>query len=345
MSIETNCLVCQYQTVSKKDFNTHFTRSPHKEIISNLRAKNNDLKVCEYCGSVFKHSNNFYRHRKSRCMAKFGFNESKPGISKTDAMKIVKLEHENEKLKLEMKYKEKLAKEKEKNNLTKVEYQKQMIENLQYQANSNVNSPGLTVNCQQNNIANLISGNKGENLNRYLNEVLDLDTFTENYQTQFPLSYDETKVLLENYQMSGIKSYVPGFFSYLQNNYSTQIKEITGDENESVLPFVMSDASLRTHFEKTKVGWKKSSNLDKIKKLIIISNDQIYKHHSEIIPMSAYERQVIANALLRKSSYHEAEKIMKNKIESTPLALESDDKATDQKVKVKIKLAEIKETE
>lgn len=318
MSIETNCLVCQYQSTSMKDFNTHFTRSPHKEIISNLRSSNHELKVCEYCGGLFKHSNNFYRHRKNRCIGKIGFKDGNCKNIKDDAMKIIKLEHENEKLKLEMKYKEKLAKEKAKTTKTRVEYQKQMIESLQYQANTNISTSGLTVNCQQNNIANLINGNKGENLNRYLDEVLDLDTFTENYQTEFPLSYDETKVLLENYQMSGIKSYAPGFFSYLQNNYSTQIKELTGGNTESVLPFIMTDGSLRTHFEKTKLGWKKSSNLDKIKKLIIISNDQIYKHHSEIIPMSAYERQVIANAILRKSSYYEAENIMKKKIENKP---------------------------
>ena len=316
-----NCMLCEFETNSENEFLAHFSRKKHKEIIANLSRQNSGQKICEYCGSIFKHSNNFYRHRKSRCTIKNSIqNRKKQGKYPQDTnnnLEIIRLEHENEKLKMEMKYQEELSREKEKNTQTQMKYQEEVINTLKSyheQASSNIH-PGVTVNCQQN-IAALITGNKKDNLNRHLDEVLDLDTFTENYKNKFSLSYDETRSLLQKYHDSGLKSYVPDFFSCLQSNYKSQVKKIFDYEHdpETVLPFLSSDNSLRTYFEKTQEGWKRSSDIDKIKKLIIISNDQIYKHHSQIIPITPYERQVIANALLRNSTYDAAEVVMKKKI-------------------------------
>lgn len=318
MKNKKKCQVCNFESDSDVNFSDHFLGHRHKGSVDKLRRSDPTVKICEYCGNSFKHPNNFYRHRKNRCEVKCGL-QWVNDIEENAQQRITELEHENEKLKMEMKYQIKLGKAAEKDKC-----QQQLIEVLQSKINT-VNVP-VTVNCQQN-INTLITNNKCENLNRHCSDVLDMDTFIENYKTKYPLSYHQTKILLENYQMSGIRSYVPGFFSYLQNNYLDQVRELndrdTSTEHQRyqhnpqpdvILPFVSSDASLRSHFEKSKDGWKRANNLDKIKKLIIISNDQIYKHHNELIPMTPYESQMIANAILRKSTYNTAQDIMEKRL-------------------------------
>jgi ferritin-like metal-binding protein YciE len=121
-----------------------------------------------------------------------------------------------------------------------------------------------------------------------------------------------------------VRACVPGFFSYLQDNYLDQMKDMGIEKNleqsqDVILPFVCSDSALRSHFEKHKDGWKRTNNIDKIKKLIIISNDHIYKHHKEIIPMTPYESHMIANAILRKSSYVDAMGKIEKKMNNKPI--------------------------
>jgi hypothetical protein len=308
MKSKQKCLICNFESDSKVNFAEHFLGRKHKGSVTKLRSSDPTVKICEYCGSSFKHPNNFYRHRKNRCEVKCDVTWANE-LDEDAQLRISELEHENEKLKLEMKYQVKLGKAEEKDKC-----QQQLIEVLQ----SHINTVPVTVNCQQN-INTLITNNKCENLNRHCSDVLDMDTFIENYKTKYPLSYHQTKILLENYQMSGIRSYVPGFFSYLQNNYLDQMRELSLADNDNsqsqdiILPFISSDASLRSHFEKSKHGWRRSNNLDKIKKLIIISNDQIYKHHNEVIPMTPYESQMIANAILRKSTYNNAHEIIEKR--------------------------------
>jgi len=309
------CEICGYETNYKHNYDRHKDSQKHRKTLLNF---DSSKKQCQ-CGKIFKHATSYYRHRKLACVSgecpefddeqRFGFDESKQ-----------RLAFEVEKLKMEMMYKDKIAQkeiEKMEYKNEKVELEKEKLElqknfsvhQGQDQVHQTIQQSGLNINGGNNQIIS-----KKNNLNLHFDRMIDLDTFTENYQTEYPLTYEETKILLENYHHSGIKSYGMGLFTFLKRNCSRQMKEILGEEPDvQMMPFVVSDGGLRRHFEKTTEGWKYINTTEKIKKLVIISNDQIYKYHKEFIPMSAYEKQIITNCLLRKADYHTVELMIEKK--------------------------------
>ena len=329
------CHSCDYQTDIKYNYERHKNSSKHKKlseilnsnknektnynaqnfnettkvnkttkaikaIKSNEKPKNReeskDTRECQDCGKVFKHYSSYHRHRKYRCDTK---EEEKDDL--------LKLKHQLELLQQRIEYQDTISNLERQNvelekNLTIQSYQ----EKLDYLEKSQNHSKNLTQNTV--NISNPSIVTKQNTLNVHFGEMIDLDTFIENYKTKYPLTYDETKVLLENYHHSGIKSYGAGLFSLLKKNCSKQLSELIGEDIETpILPFVLSDSGLRKHLEKTPEGWIPASTRDKIKKLVVISNDQIYKYHNDMIPLSAYEKELITNSILRKSDYHYAQ--------------------------------------
>lgn len=306
--------------------------------------KNYENKKCLICGKQFKHYSSYHRHCKYRCDPIYDVDESNDKIydksfnsikdfkenyyenkkgnksfDKNDKDNLTELKHQLELLKQRIEFKDTISNLEKQNvelerDLTvqglndKIEYleqnQKLIVANNN---NAHNNAPKMT---QQNtvNISNPSIIAKQNNLNVHFGEMIDFDTFIENYKTKFPLTYEESKVLLENYHHSGIKSYGNGLFSILKKNCAKQLSELIGEDVDTpILPFVLSDSGLRKHLEKTPAGWIPASTRDKIKKLVVISNDQIYKHHNDCIPMSAYEKELITNSILRKSDYHYAQ--------------------------------------
>jgi hypothetical protein len=323
------CNSCDYTTKTKYNYDRHLKSSKHlknvkiseilnysSETILNASQKNDENKKCADCGKQFKHYSSYHRHCKYRCDTKYDTdddNDDNDDNDDKDKDDLIELKHQLELLKQRIEFQNAISNLEKQNvelerDLTvhglqdKIEYleqnQKLIVAN---------NTPKLT---QQNtvNISNPSIITKQNNLNVYFGEMIDFDTFIENYKTKFSLTYDETKVLLENYHHSGIKSYGNGLFSILKKNCAKQLSELIGEDVDTpILPFVLSDSGLRNHLEKTPGGWIPASTRDKIKKLVVISNDQIYKHHNDCIPMSAYEKELVTNSILRKSDYHYAQ--------------------------------------
>jgi len=206
---------------------------------------------------------------------------------------------------------------------SELDTQKQIInsyQNNQYQCINpiinnikNINEGDKTVNFNGNN-NQIIS--KKERLNMYFGHTLDIDTFTENYKNNpmYQLTFEETRVLLENAETCGMASYGNGLFNYLQKKYQMQVDDLLGDEvhcDKDVMPFIATDANLRSHYEKTPQGWLPVANTEKLKKLVVISNDQVYKHHKKFIKMTYRQKETAANTLLKRCDYHLVE--MKSK--------------------------------
>jgi hypothetical protein len=93
----------------------------------------------------------------------------------------------------------------------------------------------------------------------------------------------------------------------LKQSAIKQYKELKGKEipiEDVILPFVLSDKSLREHFEKSINGkWDKTTMVENIKKIVIITNNQVYNHHNKFLNFNAAQRKRIINGVLKASGY------------------------------------------
>lgn len=283
------CDQCFYQTDDKSNFRRHQRNLKHKNKIK-----------CE-CGQEFTHSSSLSRHKKSRCNA----------IENVDLVKDLTHQLEIEKLKHQYEL------EKYKNQANKIislkESEKKDIELKQLASQlENLKQFSYYSTQEIKNQFNVSGGNnqfinKKDTLNMYFKDVIDIDTFTQNLKNGYGLTSEDTKSILDGYHMSGIKSYVPNVCYYLKKSYTKQYKDIFGRDpkpEEIILPFVISDSGLRQHYEKTLEEWQSTTSNENIKKIIVISNDQIYQHHNQNIPMTALDKVIILNSMLRINNYN-----------------------------------------
>ena len=65
------CIICDFNTCKKCDFNRHLKTLKHKNneiLINNSHERANKMFACE-CGKVYKHNQSLYNHKK-RCIVK-----------------------------------------------------------------------------------------------------------------------------------------------------------------------------------------------------------------------------------------------------------------------------------
>ena len=245
-------------------------------------------------------------------------NSSEPALEKKNNNDLLsELVLENHILKTEMKYKDiiaNMAKEKELA-LQKLESQQEIIKIMQNNAVPHVAFNQLNQIGINNNHINIMNYNgklhsKKDKLNLYFNNTIDFDTFIEKYKqdSRYQLTFEETRVLLENAEHSGINSYGHGLYTYLKKKCLQMTELPNNTPDEIIMPFVNTDSNLRSHYEMTKDGgWSRITSDDKIKKLVVISNDHIYTHHKKFIPLTSRQKQSVTNILLRKSDFKLAE--------------------------------------
>ena len=304
------CELCNYTTSSNNSINRHNKTKKHIKLL-NIDVNKKTIKICNYCNKEFTFINNFYRHRKT-CKL-YNIEENTTII---DKCKI--LEDEINKLKKEHEYK--LEIEKLKNELTKkdLEISKKEIEkkNLQLQINTNSNNT---------TIINNINISKIEYLNTNFSNVIDMETFIENYRNKYGLNEDQTRTLLENSQNDGINGCINSLFYYLKKSAMQQYKDMNGQAIEMhniILPFILSDKYIRDHYEKSISGkWDKTTMIDNLKRIVSITNDQIYKHHNQFMGFNGPQRKRIINGILKASGFSNLDNITikdfyKNQIEN-----------------------------
>ena len=287
--------------------------------------------ICNNCHKEYLHYSSCYRHRRGCENNNKNNNNNNNNINneyQSDKDKIKELEYklEIEKIKSGIKDTEKMLEMKE------LQFQKDIqIKNLEKELEikdlkkelelkelenktllivgnmqNNHSHSHTQYNIMGNNININNTTNKKNVLNMYFNSVIDIDTFTSNFKNDYGLTNEESKILMENYESMGINSYTSSLFHYLKTSAVRQYKALGVDmkTEEIILPFVNSDASLRQHFEKDTSGeWKRTSNNDKIKRLIIISNDHVYKNHKKLLLINPTQRKRISNAILKASNY------------------------------------------
>ncbi len=316
------CNKCVFSSTSKYNYERHCSSMKHIKLFN---IKSESSFVCTKCSKKYKYQSGFYRHTKTCNYQKDVITTTtKPEVLVTNVstleLKLLKKDYEHkleiEKIKNEnmatiekLKYKNQLEQKELKNKLEKKELEKQLeikeIENKNLQLINDSKNKKITnkINVEINNI-NIC---KLKYLNSNFSNVIDINTFIENYKTKYGLTNEQSLTLLENSQEGGINSCISSLVYYLKDSAIKQYKEIKGQEiarNDVVLPFLLSDKSLRDHFEKSINGkWDKTTMNDNIKKIVTITNDHVFKHHKQFINISGHQNKRLMNGILKASCY------------------------------------------
>ncbi len=267
------CELCNYTTNKLFNFNKHKLTKKHQQMElcdKILKESNRSSFICNYCNKKYT-SKTYYNKHESKCQ-----------FDNTDNIELIKFkyEHQLEIEKLKNKNLEMIIAQKNNNTVNNT-------------VNNNIN--------QQNNITKI------QNLNLNFGDVIDINTFIENYKNQYGLTNKQTETLLDNYKNGGINSCITTLVYYLKESAIQQYKHIKGKDiprADIILPFILSDQSIRSHFEKNDKGqWDKTIMLDNIKKIVGITDDHVYKHHNTYLQLNDQHKRQLINGVLKASDY------------------------------------------
>ena len=310
-----HCNICNYLTERASFLKTHLKSKKHilksmnseidksnevieiietNEVIEEIKKEDEDILYCSFCNKKYVHNSSLSRHEKICKKKPIDIVILKENKQKDKEIKKLKKELIS-KLKKDMKEKDLKIKELEKNNL-------QLI-------NSNNNNQNIINNIViNNNNQNIINISKLDNLNLNFGNVIDITTFIDNFKdNKFGLTTNQTQSLLDNYKEFGITCFAEKLFIYLKQSAVKQYKEILGkdiNENDIVLPFLLSDRCIRDHFEKNINGkWGRIIIYDNINKILDFIKIIIHTNHSHNLLLDTVKRKKIMDLLLKKSGY------------------------------------------
>ncbi len=262
------CDVCNYNTNSNYNLKKHFLTNKH---INNSYTQTKKI-ICEYCNRNYTHSSSYSRHKKV-CKGKFEYSQ------KEYELKVAKLQNENEKKDIEIEKKD-----------IEIKYLKKL-------------NNSKKVNITNNNI----NISKIDFLNLNFNNVISIETFTKNYEEKYGLTKEETEMLLYNYKNNSLDTCISNFLYFFKKSAIRQYKDkgIDITKNDIVLPFILTDQSLRFHFEKSNNNqWDKTTSKHNITNLVYLTDQQVFKHQNQSLCLSTYEKKRIANGVLKESCFN-----------------------------------------
>jgi uncharacterized C2H2 Zn-finger protein len=251
------CLGCQSKFKSRFDLTRHINTKKHQYKNPNSSSNPDDYKImnnllitCQYCNREFTHTSSLTRHvKENRCQIKKQKNRDE--IYNQEQFKNIILERLNQ---------------------------------IEAKVQKQVNQIGqINTNCGNttNNNVNIAY------LNQNYGNMLDMDTYIENLQTTHPLMPNEIKHLLAS-KDSGIQPFFDCFIEILKDNCSRQIHDsgiiLHGDKE--LFPLITTDSNLRTHNEKTKQGWERTTGYQNLKKIYQVCNDQVFLHSKKMIHLN-----------------------------------------------------------
>jgi hypothetical protein len=141
--------------------------------------------------------------------------------------------------------------------------------------------------------------------------MIDMDSFIINYKNNpsYQLTETESNDVLETYLEIGYKQLGYKLSHYLKDKCRKQVNDKFNCDlqlENTIMPLLTSDQSVRSYFERHTNSWKIVSDISNIKKLIIITSDQVYKHHNKYIKLDANEMKTVANTILKDNQYEKA---------------------------------------
>jgi hypothetical protein len=282
-----SCDICKYDTTVIYNLQKHFTTQKHINMVEYGKL----YLSCDHCNQKYTHLSSLCRHQK-KCR----------NNNVNLEIELIKKDIEINKLKSEI-----TIKDYEKKLEIKEMENKHMQQQLINQTNNIQNAKTI--------INNNVKVSKIEFLNTNFNDVIDINTFIENYKNEYGLTNKQTETLLENYKNGGINSCISSLVYYLKESAIQQYKEIKGKEIamvDVIFPFILSDKCIRDHFEKNISGnWDKTTAIDNIKKIVGITDDHVYKHHNTYMYLSDSQKKKLVNGVLKASGYEKLTGIIK----------------------------------
>ena len=332
------CKLCDYITSTNFNYKKHLLTKKHiynndlyeisfsKTKSNKYENQNEQEKNYLYCvcNSHFTYKNNFNKHQltcqlsiSNKIIQKIKKDTEIEQIKKDQAIEHIKREQEIEQIKkdkeiehIKREHAYQLEIERLKHQLSQKDLSNQLeikeMEHKNLKSNNTQMNSNNIINNTVTNITN-VKISKVQYLNGNFSNVIDINTVIENYKTKYGLNNQQAQTLLENYQYDGINGCINSLVHYLKKSAIQQYKEIKGTDiaiENVILPFILSDKSLREHFEKSINGkWDKTTMVDNIKKIVGITNDQVYKHHQQYINITGAQRKRLINGILKSSCF------------------------------------------
>ncbi len=324
------CKICNYFTNTNHSLNIHNNTLKHinnmylsmnndtnKDKKKNIIKKNNkdhavkEQFACKKCNTVYFHRSSLSRHTKT-CFIENQAGNYKDKDENILQMKIELMKKDNEMMAMKMEL-DRIKNEKEmeriKNEMDNLKEKintKDIINNNTNISNTSINNNTTSIN-NNTTINNNIHISKINYLNVNFGNVIDINTFIENYKNNYSLSPEQSQTLLENFESDGVNGCINSLIYYLKKSAIKQYKELKGfdiDMNNIILPFLLSDKCVRDHFEKATDGkWDKTTTIENIKKIVNITNDLVYKHHNKYLGMNGSQKKRIINGILKESAF------------------------------------------
>ena len=337
------CKNCKFFTNSNFNYIRHCNTKKHLNMIK-LKSDNNPF-FCVLCNREYMYQSGFSNHKK-KCKqinptniindirtSKLFDNTKKIN---TDTNNVdVNIVKENEQMKENYEFKLKINALENKtlqleNELLKCKLVIQGNTNNSVSTEINTNSHNTTNNTNNNttnNINTTVKLSKIDNLNINFNNVIDIDTFINNFENEDGLTNKQTETLLYNRENGGMESCISSLVHYMKDSMLKQYKKKGMDiqKTDVILPMLLSDKCLRDHFEKNINGnWGKTTSIENIIKIINITESQIFKHHNKYMSLSNAQKKKLANGILKSSNYFtEISKISQPELYKKPDTIKS----------------------
>jgi hypothetical protein len=304
--ISYECKACVFRTNNKTLYQRHLETNKHK--------KNNKeyciVMDCE-CGANFKHMSSYYRHRKT-CPPSKNIKHSSSSFEtpSNDTLKDTFKDGLIETIfKMNQITLDKVVEQQDKNLDKFIKLQETQIETFK-EAQKNIKELAVkcgnnttTTNVQLNNP--IINSQKTiQFLNQNLPDMIDMETFIYNYKGDYHLNEEETKTLLESYQLNGVKGYAKCLSFFLKDNCNRQLKDKNIEYPKKIsFPLTLTDSNLRSVKIKTENGWDTTTDDQVLSRIIIISNDQVYLHHKTCIYLPETAKNTIITQIKKDNPF------------------------------------------
>lgn len=275
------CELCDYQTYQ----NCHLTR--HKKStkhIKNLKEyirrqeeastpvgrprkykfhKKNGFLVCDFCDKAFKSRSSISRHQ-VKCRGE----------------EIVQLQTQN-------------------NNQVDNSYNTQNTNS--YNTSTNINSHNNIDNSikNTNNINNRINI---QYLDKHFPDMIPIHEFIHNIKNDYRLTLDEAQSLINSRKVN-FTEFCHTFSKLLETKCLQQTKDKGIEPNvQNKIPLLTTDSNLRTHNEKTELGWKRVGTTDNLNELYKESERQVFHHCKEFLGLNQKQKATLYNFIRRTHS-------------------------------------------